>query len=98
MLRNLLLGFGALLVLIGLGVLLATRDPGGFGPLLFGVLVLLGTLLERRYRPATGRGKGQRTDERFVDPVSGELMEVWYDPATGERSYVKVEGGRRPPG
>ena len=89
MLRSLLLAGAALLILIGLGVLALARDPGGFGPIVLGTLVLLGTLLERRYKPAV-RGKGKPTGERFVDPTTGELMEVWYDAGTGERSYVRV--------
>ncbi len=27
------------------------------------------------------------TGERFHDPTSGELVEVWEDPATGAREY-----------
>jgi hypothetical protein len=32
------------------------------------------------------------TGERFLDPPSGEMLEVWYCPRTGERAYVR---GRR---
>ena len=92
MLRSLLLTCAALLILIGLGLLALTRDPGGFGPIVLGTLVLLGTLLERRYKQPVLRGKGQPTGERFADPITGELMEVWYDASTGERTYVKVDG------
>ncbi len=28
------------------------------------------------------------TGERFVDPKSGEMIEVWYCPRNGERAYV----------
>ena len=31
----------------------------------------------------------QRTEERFVDPNTGETLEVWFDPASGERAYVQ---------
>lgn len=34
---------------------------------------------EARFRP---------TEERFVDPTTNVLMQVWVDPATGERRYV----------
>ena len=91
MLRSLLLGFGLLLMLSGIGLLLVARDPGGFGPLVFGLLLLLSVLLERRYKPIASKAKGAPTGERFVDPTTGELMEVWYDAGTGERNYVKVE-------
>jgi hydroxymethylpyrimidine pyrophosphatase-like HAD family hydrolase len=30
----------------------------------------------------------QTTAERFVDPTSGKLLEVRYNPQTGERAYV----------
>ena len=91
MLRKLLLGF-ALLVLAGGALVLAAGVPQGLPALLFGALLTVGILLERwRYKPAVGRGNGRPTGERFVDPTTGDLMEVWYDAASGERSYVKVE-------
>lgn len=31
----------------------------------------------------------ERTAERFVDPISGEMLEVWYRSRTGERAYVR---------
>ena len=89
MLRKLLLGFGLLLTLCGIGLVLAGLQPG-FPPLVLGLLLLFGILLEQRYKPPVAAAKGQPTGERFVDPTTGELMEVWYDPATGERSYVRV--------
>ncbi len=30
------------------------------------------------------------TGERFVDPGSGELVEVWSQPGSGERAYVRA--------
>ena len=33
------------------------------------------------------------TGERFRDPQSGEMLEVWYCPRTGERAYVRGWGG-----
>lgn len=30
------------------------------------------------------------TGERFVDPTSGERLEVWFHPASGERAYVQL--------
>jgi hypothetical protein len=32
-----------------------------------------------------------RTEERFVDPSSGEVLEVWFDPSSGERAYVRAQ-------
>jgi hypothetical protein len=30
------------------------------------------------------------TGERFVDPSSGALIEVWWNPRLGERAYVRA--------
>ena len=32
------------------------------------------------------------TGERFVDPSSGEMIEVWVHPPDGERAYVRARG------
>jgi hypothetical protein len=37
-----------------------------------------------------------RTEERFVDPSSGETLDVWFHPLSGERAYVRAEPGRGP--
>ena len=92
MLRNLVLGFGVLVLCAGL-LLLVVQPAQAFGTLIFGGLLILGTLFERwRYKSAQmpGSARGQPTGERFVDPETGALMEVWYDAATGERTYVKI--------
>jgi hypothetical protein len=34
------------------------------------------------------------TGERFLDPQSGEMLEVWRHPRTGERAYVRARGER----
>lgn len=64
--------------------------------LLINGVVVLGALAfeRRRYRPVvdTTRGQWQLTGERFVDPTSGRTMNVRYNPATGERDYVDVDG------
>jgi hypothetical protein len=52
---------------------------------------ILGAALvfERRgYHPRAPDGAGLRpTPERFLDPTTGELLEVWEDPASGAREY-----------
>jgi hypothetical protein len=30
------------------------------------------------------------TNERFVDPSSGETLAVWFHPPSGERAYVRT--------
>ena len=58
----------------------------------WGAILAGGVLVERwRYRPLTAErpGRGwQATRERFVDPESGRLVTVFFNPATGERRYV----------
>ena len=56
-----------------------------------GVLVVIGTALERRvYRgiePPPPGPDWQRTTERFRDPTSGRVVTVWFNARTGERRY-----------
>jgi hypothetical protein len=35
-------------------------------------------------------GQWELTGERFIDPTTKRLMEVRYNPATGQRAYVDV--------
>lgn len=91
MLRKLVLGIAVLLLCAGL-LLLVASPPNAFPLLVFGTLLLLGTAFERwRYKAAqTPQSvRGQPTGERFVDPETGVLLEVYYDASTGERSYVR---------
>jgi hypothetical protein len=57
-----------------------------------GFVLLFALVVERwRYKPLKGRPPGPDwvpTNERFVDPESGKLVTVFYQPATGERRYV----------
>jgi hypothetical protein len=58
--------------------------------LLFNSAILLVALIFERsgYRPrAPANASLQPTQERFIDPTSGELVQVWEDPATGAREY-----------
>jgi hypothetical protein len=34
-----------------------------------------------------------QTQERIVDPSSGETLEVWFHPHSGERVYVRARRG-----
>ena len=94
MLRATLIALGALLAA---GAALAVALGAGahaWGLGLFGVLLLLGTLFERRrYGAIADRPPGagwEPTGERFRDPASGVLVEVWFNPATGRRQYVRT--------
>lgn len=92
MLRWVIIGYG-LLSLIGAAVLLFVVHAA-FWLILYlavnGIIVVCAMFLERkRYRVRVDRtqGRWQPTGERFVDPATGRLMEVFYNPATGERDY-----------
>ncbi len=55
-------------------------------------IILVGIIFEKnRYEPKSGAKVGWRpTNERFIDQSSGKLMEVYYNPKTGERKYQEV--------
>ncbi len=95
MLRALALLLG--LAMIGGGIaqlVTGQRDPGIY-LMVLGAGVLAGTLFERwRYRAVLPRAAPgwQRTNERFVDPDSGEDVTVFYDPQSGQRHYVSESG------
>jgi len=61
-------------------------------PTIVAAVVLLALLFEnRRYQQLAETRPGapwQATDERFVDPDSGRMVTVYFNPATGERRYV----------
>jgi hypothetical protein len=78
----------AVLLVVSLALVSASILPGWW--LLFNSAVLAAALLfERRgYHPRTPASANLHpTQERFLDPTSGELLEVWEDPATGAREY-----------
>ena len=90
------------LVLAGLvfagGVLLqvAGGDGGGVPLFVFAGLILIGTVFDVGYLAPrrTVRGAWQLTGEREIDHQSGVMLEVWYDPVSGERRYLPM--GQRP--
>ena len=68
--------------------------------LIGGMLLVLGLAIERwRYKPVRRERPDARwkdTGERFVDPESGQLTAVYFDPASGERHYLAEDGGAGP--
>jgi hypothetical protein len=92
MLRNMLLGLGAVGLMFGVAAL----ATGTFSPdVVFGFwggLLVVGIVCERViYKPVeTGRPEPgwQRTAERFVDEDTGRIVTVYVEPGTGERAYV----------
>jgi hypothetical protein len=91
MLRTFVIVVAAVLTCIGIGLIASGIHAPGWQVLILGVIVLIGTLFERwRYRriEEPSNGNWQRTDEQFIDPSTGEPVEVMFDPRTGERRYV----------
>ncbi|HTV78630.1 MAG TPA: hypothetical protein VMF03_10250 [Steroidobacteraceae bacterium] len=92
MLRRFVLAVALLLAAVGLWLVSRRIWAPGVQLLVIAALVFLGTAFESwRYRkgPAPPGAQWQQTGERFVDPVSGEELEVQYDPVSGERRYLR---------
>ena len=101
MLRTVVIAAAAVLTCIGIGLIAYGVHAPGWQALTIGVIVLIGTLFERwRYRriEEPSNGRWQRTSERFIDPSTGDPVEVMFDPRTGERRYVagKSPGAQDP--
>ena len=58
-----------------------------------GLLLTVGFAVERwRYRQSyTAGGRWEATGERFFDEPTQRNVQVYYNPATGERRYVAQE-------
>jgi hypothetical protein len=101
MLRTFVIAVGAVLTCVGIGLIACGVHAPGWQALVLGVIVLIGILFERwRYRriEEPSNGHWQRTDEKFIDPSTGDTVEVMFDPSTGERRYVagKSRGAKDP--
>jgi hypothetical protein len=59
-------------------------------PLIIWALFRKGGYKRRPLDAPPGPGWVQ-TQERFVDPSSGETLEVWFQPQSGERTYVRTQ-------
>jgi hypothetical protein len=91
MLRTVVIAAAAILTCVGIGLIACGVHAPGWQALAIGVIVLVGTLFERwRYRHIEESPKGdwQPTGEQFIDPSTGDPVEVMFDPGTGERRYV----------
>lgn len=91
MLRRVLIAYGVLCLIVA-AILFAVHATIVLVVYLAvnGLLIVGGILFERRgYRSRTNRthGKWQPTGERFMDPTTGRVVEVYYNPQTGERDY-----------
>ena len=94
MLRLAVLAVGIVLLVIGI-VLASYGVIPALWCLIMGGLLTVGVVLERVfYKPLEPWPPGAgwvRTDERFVDPDSGKMVDVFYHQASGERRYVAQE-------
>ncbi|MEO7066490.1 MAG: hypothetical protein ABI114_06250 [Rhodanobacter sp.] len=91
----------AALMVLGLLMLAAAPALLLFGQIVpaiwlvsWGVVLTAGVAYERwRYKSNLAQPPGaayKPTGERFIDPGTGQLVEVYYDQATGKRSYVDI--------
>ena len=88
MLRTAVLIVALALLAIGLGTWLGgAKDTLPLA--LWGAVLTVAVLFERwRYNAGAARGSGwKQTGERFIDPQSGQPMQVLYNERTGERRY-----------
>ena len=96
MLRIALLTIGALLLAAAVAASFIHREAA-IPFAIFGALLLLATLFERHvYKTPLTDHPGPQwrpTGERFIDPTSGETIEVFSNPITSERRYVSRGGG-----
>ena len=89
-LRGAVFGCGLLLLAGGIVAIVAGAGLPAIGPVIAGSMVVLGTVFEHRGRTDDERpGPGwERTGERFREP-DGAVVDVWFNPTSGERRYVK---------
>ena len=78
------------------GLFLQGTGSNGLGLFILAVSVAIGTVFEGRYRGSKvmTQGQWQITGEHEIDHETGTILEVWYDPLTGERRYLPR--GQRP--
>jgi hypothetical protein len=98
MLRRDLVAFGVLYLVVAI-ILFAAKLalPLAVYLVVGGLVLVVAIIFERRgYRPPIDRAGGnwRPTGERFIDPTTGRLIEVRYNPSTGERDYVDIGPAR----
>ena len=91
MLRWVLIAYGVLSLIVAVILLAAHVTTALVIYLAINGLVIAGAILFERssYRSQVNRTRGiwQATGERFNDPTTGQVVEVYYNPQTGERDY-----------
>ena len=95
LLARTLLAIGSIMLLAALA--LSLSGHAGVAPqlTLFGFILTAGVAFERWIYKGNSNGRPQpgwqATGERFIDPGSGQLTEVWFDPRSGQRHYLRVD-------
>ena len=102
MLRAVVIAVATILACTDVALIARGIPAPGWQALGAGLVLLIGTLFERwRYLRLEDRPHGgwQSTGERFVDPSTGEPVQVLFNPHTGERRYVpdNAQGTMNPP-
>ena len=91
MLRRVLIAYGILSLIVAVILVVARVTTALVIYLAINGLLITGAILFERsgYRSQVNRTRGnwQPTGERFNDPTSGQVVEVYYNPQTGERDY-----------
>ena len=93
MLRTVVIALGIIFLAIAIAIAQKAGITQGVPVLaVYGVIFTVGVVIERgRYRPRVSRrGRWEPTGERFVDPTTGRLTEVFFNQETGERDYRVV--------
>jgi hypothetical protein len=92
--------FGVVILLAAIGgLMLGSAQAPGFPAipaLILGCVIVVTAIAEPVYGKLTGRPRAENwrlTGEKFIDPATGKLVEVWFDPKTGERRYVDAHEG-----
>ena len=95
-LRTALLLLALLVVLCG-GAASLSGIPQAGPPLLWALGLVICIWFERwtYTKPPVDGPQWEKTGERFIDPATGEAMEVLYDPRTGERQYRRATPEQR---
>jgi hypothetical protein len=96
MLPIVLYALGGLLLVGAVAAVLAGVLAALLPQLIFGgLLLVVGLAIERwRYKPLLHGSPDPRwkdTGERFIDPGSGRLTAVYFDPQRAERHYVAMD-------
>jgi hypothetical protein len=99
MLRLVVIAIGVALLVTAAWIAVSQPSawPAAVECAIFGILVLVGTFLEGHYRARRAGSGWQTTRERFVDPTTGKLTEVRYNPQTGQRAYEPLDSNQYPP-